>query len=82
MAYRLASILPRLITSNQMDFIKGRSAVSNIRKVLTVLDEIKLRPIKHSTSYILTIDAEKAFDNVRWKWLDLVLDRLGVPGAL
>lgn len=60
MADRLALILPRLINTNQMGFIKGR-LVSNIRKVLA----------------ILTIDAEKAFDNVNWGWLNMVLTPWG-----
>lgn len=62
MADRLASILPNVISPSQTGFIKGRSAVSNIRKAL------------------FTIDAEKAFDIVRWEWLNNVLDHLGFRG--
>lgn len=80
MADRLASVLPCLNTLTQRGFIKGRSAVANIRKVLGVLGEMKSHPKKHSSPAILTIDAEKPFDNVCWQWLDRVLDRLGVLG--
>lgn len=80
MADRLAAILPRLIAPTQTGFVRGRSAVSNIRKVVAVLDELALRPEAHSSPALLTIDVEKAFDNVGWEWLNKVLDRLGVSG--
>lgn len=76
----MASILLRLIAPTQTGFIKSRAAVSNIRKVLAFLHEIKVRPNKHSSPALLTIDAEKAFDNVGWDWLNKVLDQLGVRG--
>lgn len=76
MADRLASLLPKLITPNQTGFIKGRSAVTNIHRVLAVLDEIKTRLKRHSNLAILTIDDEKAFDNVSWELLNLVLDHM------
>lgn len=29
---------------------------------------------------LLAQDAEKAFDNVKWQWLELILDRMGLTG--
>lgn len=78
LANRLATFLPHLIGLSQVGFVQGRSAVSNIRKVLTVLDCVKKAP--SGVPVLLTVDAEKAFDNVRWGWLNLVLDRVGLTG--
>lgn len=80
MADRLATILPDQIGQSQEGFIEGRSAVSNLRKVLAVLDRVKMHPLPHKHPVLVTLDAEKAFDSVRWSWLDLVLDRMGLIG--
>lgn len=80
LADRLSTFLPKLITPHQVGFIQVRAAVYNIRKVLEVLDEIKLRSLLHSFPALLAIDAEKAFDNVSWGWLDEVLDTMGFQG--
>lgn len=60
----MALLLPKLISPSQTRLGKGRSAVTNICNVLTVLDEVKTRSKRHSYAAILTIDAEKAFNNV------------------
>lgn len=54
--------------------------MTNIRKVLAILDANATQPGSHSGPALLTIDAEKAFDNVSWEWLNRVLDRMGVLG--
>lgn len=48
------------------------------RKVLTVLEHAKAHP----TEDIITLDAEKDFDNVSFHWLSLVLARFGFLGPL
>lgn len=77
MALHLALILPSLVGPSQKRFIKSRSAIGNIRKVLTVLNRVRHRPIpdKHPV-----LNAEKAFDNVHWDWLGLILVRMKIQG--
>lgn len=78
MTNRLALIMPSLIHPSQAGFTIGHSAMSNIRKVLTVLEQEKINPT--SDLAIITLDAEKAFDNVSFRWLRLALQRFGFDG--
>lgn len=81
LADRLACILPQLISDNQVGFVKGRSAVTNIRKVLTVMEEVRLSGHSTRSAALLTLDAEKAFDNVCWQWLLQVMAHMGITGT-
>lgn len=66
-AHRLAVVLLLLINPAQQGFIRGRLAVTNIRKVLMSLEEAQL--LDFAT---ITLDAEKAFDNMQLPWLFMV----------
>lgn len=67
-----------LIDPAQQGFIKGRSAVTNIRKVLMVLEQAKTND--KADTVIGTLDAEKALYSVQIPWLFQVLDRMGLEG--
>lgn len=71
----LAEVLPTILHSAQQGFTKGRSAVSNIRKVLLVLEQIKQQP--YIDKAIISLAAAKAFDNVNKHWILQVLTRMG-----
>lgn len=75
MADRLAVILPFLLHTAQQDFTRGRSAVTNIRKVLLVLEQVKQNPSIDAA--IISLDAEKTFDNVNINWLFQFLNHMG-----
>lgn len=77
-ASRLANIMPSLIHKAQLGFIKGRSASSNLRKVLAGLSYAKQHPLKDLA--IITLDAENAFDHVSFQWLSLVMQKFGMSG--
>lgn len=77
-ATRLTDILPSVIHPAQSGFVKGRTASLNICKVLMVLEHAKANPGKNFA--IITLDAEKAFDNVSFEWLLLVLSSLDFSG--
>lgn len=74
----LAVIMPTLIYPSQAGFTLGHSATSNIWKVLTTLEQARANP--SSDLAIITLDAEKAFDNVSFHWLRLVLQSFVFSG--
>lgn len=79
-ADRLADIMPTLINDTQSGFIRGRSGVANIRKVIMALEHAKANP--KEDVIIVSLDGEKAFDNINWQWLFPTLDRLDFEGRV
>lgn len=77
-ATRLADIFPSIIHPAESGFVKGITASLNICKDMVVLEHAKINPQKDLA--IITLDAEKAFDNVSFEWLSLVLSTLDFSG--
>lgn len=74
LARRLESCIHFLIHQDQTGFMKSRHASDNIRRLLHVIDQTDSLP---TPSAILSMDAEKAFDRVEWKYMFAVLHRFG-----
>uniref|UniRef100_A0A3B1JE93 Reverse transcriptase domain-containing protein n=1 Tax=Astyanax mexicanus TaxID=7994 RepID=A0A3B1JE93_ASTMX len=72
MAKRLDKFLPNLIHNDQTGFIVHRQTQDNIRRTLHIMHNIQQNKIK---AMILSLDAEKAFDSVRWSYLYKVLEK-------
>lgn len=67
-------LLPDLINLDQTGFIHHRQTTNNIRRVLHILGQIQ----NDKTQAIIgSLDAEKAFDSVRWAFLYKVLGKFG-----
>lgn len=72
---RLSKITPLLVKSDQSGFISQRYLVDNVRRTLNAIDRIQ----KHNIpAGILTLDAEKAYDNVLWPYLFETLKQYGM----
>ena len=65
-ATRLKNNLIKIINKNQSGFIKGRYIGDNIRSLLEVID---LAEEENLSCIVLSIDFEKAFDTISWKFL-------------
>ena len=74
---RLKGVLDKLIHQDQKGFISGRFIGENIRLIYDVLFETQNQNIP---GLLLSIDFEKAFDTVSWKFINKTLDyfNLGV----
>ena len=65
-ANRLKQVLNTIIHKNQTGFLKGRNISENLRNILDVIDYTKLHEVP---AVLISIDFEKAFDNVCYQSL-------------
>lgn len=71
---RLENILPSVIHLDQTGFVTSRQTQDNIRRSLQIIRHIKQNKI---AAMLISIDAHKAFDSVRWKFLFTVMKKFG-----
>ena len=74
LAMRLQKILPSIIHPDQNGYIEGRFIGCNIR---TIYDMIEMSQNQSPSNLITFIDYEKAFDNVKWNFLNKALKAFG-----
>ena len=70
LANRLTKYLPRLIDEDQTGYVKQRFIGNNIRIIEDIMIYTKQNNIKE---IMLSIDFEKAFDSLKWAYLDKCL---------
>ena len=71
---RLVKIADRLIASNQTAFIKGRFLLESVVAAHEIIHEV---PKNDSQGIILKLDYEKAYDRVRWEFLEDMMSSRG-----
>ena len=69
----LKGVLNKLIRQDQKSFIYGRFIGENIRFIYDIRFESQNQNIP---GLLLSIDFEKAFDTVSWKFINRILDYL------
>ncbi|GKB05354.1 putative RNA-directed DNA polymerase, eukaryota, reverse transcriptase zinc-binding domain protein [Tanacetum coccineum] len=74
LANRLSTVIGGCISAEQSAFIKGR----NILDGPFILNEVLAWYRKHKKGLmVFKVDFEKAFDSVRWDFLDSVMEKIG-----
>ena len=66
LALRLQKVIPSIINSDQVGYIKNRYIGENIRILSDIIQYADLEDIE---AYITQIDFEKAFDSIEWDFL-------------
>lgn len=70
LAFRIDSLIPEIVSPDQMGFVKGCYSYTNLQKLLGVL----YSPASRKTpEVVISLDAEKASDRVEWGYLFLIL---------
>lgn len=72
---RILPLLPKLVSLDEVGFVKGQEARDNTIKALNIHHWLSnsSRPI-----FLLSLDAEKAFDRVAWEYMKATLQAMGV----
>ncbi|KAF7643269.1 hypothetical protein LDENG_00242520 [Lucifuga dentata] len=74
LAMRLENILPNIIHSDQVGFVKGKASSDNLRRLLHL---IWYGRKQHTPIAAFSLDAEKAFNRVEWGFLMHTLESFG-----
>ena len=74
MSIRLGNHISKIIHTDQTGFIPGRFSFANTRLLFNILYSDK---IKNKEAAIISLDAQKAFDQLEWPYMIEVLKRFG-----
>uniref|UniRef100_A0A670I0Q6 Reverse transcriptase domain-containing protein n=1 Tax=Podarcis muralis TaxID=64176 RepID=A0A670I0Q6_PODMU len=79
LANRLKKVLNEVIHKDQAGFLPGRHLSDNTRNIVDVLELLQTNV--NTKAVLIFIDAEKAFDNISWKFMKKNLEGMGVGRA-
>lgn len=69
LAKRMEKVLPLIINEDQTGFISKRQTQTNTRGCLHIIEQIK-----HERTSAISLNAEKAFSSVGWKYFYQVME--------
>ena len=81
MVIRLKKLMPKLIGPTQSSIILGRLSADNIVVVQEAVHSMRRKKGRKGWM-LLKLDLEKAYDRVRWDFLEDMLKAARLPGAL
>lgn len=74
LAARLKGVLPSVVSSSEAAFLQGRQILDGMPVANEVINLVKR---KKWPMHLFRVDFEKAYDPVRWSFLDYMLSRMG-----
>ena len=79
LANRLKSVLPRIISPTQSAFVLGRLITNNVLVAYEMLHTMHARKKGKKGSMALKLDISKAYDLVKWQFLQGIMEKMGFP---
>ncbi|CAL1400518.1 unnamed protein product [Linum trigynum] len=77
---RLKPVMSKIIASTQSSFISGRQTNDNILILQEVLHSLRRKQGKKG-GLVIKIDLEKAYDRLRWEFIQDSLKEVGLPSS-
>ena len=79
LSIQIQQYIKRIIQQDQVGFITGMQGFFNIYKSISVIQYIN--KLKNKNILIISIDAEKAFDNIQHPFMIRTLQKEGIKGT-
>lgn len=77
LANRLKSILTKVVSEEQSNFVLGRAITDNVLIAFEAIHYMKRETRGNKGYYAFKTDISKAYDRINWKYMELILLKMG-----